>query len=69
MTMNSNILSLISCSGSLAFVLLVGNVANADTLTSQMEAVALPPSTETQNTEVVLPVTNVTNSCLFISFY
>lgn len=55
--MNSNTLSLLGCSGSLAVVLLVGNAANADTLTSPT-AVAVPLAT--QNTEAVLPVTSET---------
>jgi hypothetical protein len=58
--MNSNTLSLIGCSGSLAFVLLVGNVASADTLTPQSESVAVPTALERQNAEVVLPSTSKT---------
>jgi hypothetical protein len=56
--MNSNTLSLLGCSGSLAVVLLFGNAANADTLTFPKAAVAVPPAT--QNTEAVLPVTSET---------
>ncbi len=55
--MNSNTLSLLGCSGSLAVVLLVGTAANADTLTSPA-AVAVSPAT--QNTAAILPVTSET---------
>lgn len=47
--MNQNTLSLLGCSSSLAFVLLMGNAAKADTLSPQARSAVVPTTPTTQS--------------------
>jgi len=57
--MNQNTLSLLGCSGSLAFVLLLGNAASADTIALPTGSVMVPTSPIAQGTELVSPQVTV----------
>ncbi len=59
--MNRDTLTLLGYSGSIAFVLLVGNAANADTIAPHPGSVVVPTIPMTQSIELVVPQPQMTS--------